>query len=363
MNILHISTAHEPDDVRVFQKECVSLARSGYSVSFLVPCEFSKKVSGVDIINLPSKRGRLFRFLIMPLLAFYRALFMEADLYHVHDFELWPVAVLLRAFGKKVVVDVHEDVPAQIIQRDWIPSFLRRPLSMVAKFLENNLSRIVTGLIVVDDSLYKRFIRYQANVVIVRNYPIVDPSKSNHEVSYDEQPFNVWSLGGATDERCVGTIISASEQFQAGEISVAGGINGSYREFDWHKSRCRYVGRLDKPKVNEVYQQASVLIVMFSDQPNHQEIKSNRLYESMLAGKPVIVSNLNNWQDFIERHKCGIAVEPSSSESLSSAIQFLRDNPGEASEMGIRGKRAVERELNWATQFRALKDFYKGTIS
>lgn len=363
MNILHISTAHEPEDVRVFQKECVSLADSGYSVSLLVPCESSNRVSGVDVINLPAKRGRLFRFVVLPFLAFFRALMMNADLYHVHDFELWPVAVLLRVFGKKVVVDIHEDVPAQIIQRDWIPYFSRRILSTLANFLENNLSRFVSGLVVVDNSLYKRFMRYQENVVIVRNYPIVEHFKCNSEASNDEQPFNVWSLGGATDERCVDIIISASEQFQPGEIFVAGGVNGSYHEFGWDKSSCSYVGLLDKHKVKQVYQQASVLIVMFSDLPNHQEIKSNRLYESMLAGKPVIVSNLNNWQEFINRYKCGIAVDPCSSNSLSSAIQFLRDNPDAAKEMGIRGKTAVQLELNWASQFTALNNFYQVIMS
>ena len=49
---------------------------------------------------------------------------------------LIPAALIARLVRRvPVVVDVHEDVPAAIGQRDWIPGPLRRPLAWVAALL------------------------------------------------------------------------------------------------------------------------------------------------------------------------------------------------------------------------------------
>jgi len=66
------------------------------------------------------------------------ALRQNGDVYHFHDPELIPLGLLLAARGKLVVYDIHEDAPADILHKDYIPRRLRRPLMWsVRKKLED----------------------------------------------------------------------------------------------------------------------------------------------------------------------------------------------------------------------------------
>ena len=62
VKICHMTSAHGEEDVRVFQKECISLARAGYEV-YLVERGESYEKQGVHIVGvgeLPiSRRKRM----------------------------------------------------------------------------------------------------------------------------------------------------------------------------------------------------------------------------------------------------------------------------------------------------------------
>ena len=62
IKVCHMTSAHQPNDDRVFHKECVSLARAGYEVS-LVACGESYEEKGVHIVGVgempQSRRERM----------------------------------------------------------------------------------------------------------------------------------------------------------------------------------------------------------------------------------------------------------------------------------------------------------------
>jgi hypothetical protein len=49
-----------------------------------------------------------------------KALKTDADIYHLHDPELMPLGLLLKLQRKKVIYDVHENLPKQISIKHWI---------------------------------------------------------------------------------------------------------------------------------------------------------------------------------------------------------------------------------------------------
>ena len=83
--ICHITTAHLPEDIRVFQKECVSLAENGYGVTLIESGDTYNK-NGVHIIGLgPLVFNRLKRVLTIVNKAYKVAKNVNADIYHIHD--------------------------------------------------------------------------------------------------------------------------------------------------------------------------------------------------------------------------------------------------------------------------------------
>ena len=61
MKVCHMTSAHDSDDVRIFQKECVSLAKSGHEV-YLVARGQSRNEKNVTVIGVgDAPSGRLKR--------------------------------------------------------------------------------------------------------------------------------------------------------------------------------------------------------------------------------------------------------------------------------------------------------------
>ncbi len=79
----------------------------------------------------------------------YRAIGMalraNADLYHLHDPELLPGGILLRLLGKRVVFDIHEDLPKQIRIKPWIHRRLVRFWVWIAQLFDALVSRFFDG--------------------------------------------------------------------------------------------------------------------------------------------------------------------------------------------------------------------------
>ena len=79
------------------------------------------------------------------------ALRQRAELYTIHDPELLPAAVLLRLLTRRpVVYDVHEDVPAAIRSRLWLPRGLRRLTAWLYRFVERLSLPFIAGLSLAD---------------------------------------------------------------------------------------------------------------------------------------------------------------------------------------------------------------------
>src|SRR5438309_9573412 len=129
--IVHLSSAHRADDSRIFWKECLSLASAGYDVCLVVPDDGPARreggSDGIEIMPVRLASSRLGRMATATVGIVAAALRRDGALYHFHDPELIPGALVLRLLGKQVIYDVHEDLPRDILFKDWIPSAVRWP--------------------------------------------------------------------------------------------------------------------------------------------------------------------------------------------------------------------------------------------
>ena len=129
LKVCHLSSVHTTFDTRIFHKECVSLTKK-YEVHLVIPAEKDEMVNNVLIHHIDNVKTSRFKRMTSRVWQVYKkAVDVNAELYHFHDPELIPVGLLLKCTGKKVIYDIHEDVPKQIMSKEWIPILLRKFVS------------------------------------------------------------------------------------------------------------------------------------------------------------------------------------------------------------------------------------------
>ena len=104
--VCHITTVHIPKDIRIYHKECKSVADAGYSVKLVVvnAGDVVSDYDGVEIINVALEAGsKIKRILNAPKMARIAAEKCKADIYHFHDPEFLFSALKMVKKGNIVI--------------------------------------------------------------------------------------------------------------------------------------------------------------------------------------------------------------------------------------------------------------------
>ena len=105
MKICHLTSAHPQEDIRIFHKECASLAAHGYE-TYQIACGKTYEKMGVHQIGIGDRdAGKLGRIIKTARRVYKKAVELNVEIYHIHDPELMPYAVKLKRRGKKWIFD------------------------------------------------------------------------------------------------------------------------------------------------------------------------------------------------------------------------------------------------------------------
>jgi glycosyltransferase involved in cell wall biosynthesis len=77
----------------------------------------------------------------------------------------------------------------------------------------------------------------------------------------------------------------------------------------------------------------------------------NKLFECMMAGIPVVATDLPDMARIVREARCGTLIaDPTSPESIAAAVRALFDDPAEARAAGARGRAAAVERYNWEVE-------------
>ena len=104
----------------------------------------------------------------------------------------------------------------------------------------------------------------------------------------------------------------------------------------------KFLGRFSMKEMSELVNLSDVSMVSFKDLPILYTNSPNKLFDSLSAGKPIIVNSAGWTKDMVEEHKCGYYVNPNKPNELVEKIKYLQSNPQIVEEMGANSRKLAE---------------------
>lgn len=362
VTVCHLTTVHPAKDPRIFQKECVSLAAAGYDVTLIVANGKPEEDRGVKIVGVPVQyHGRLQRIRQAPKAVYRKAMEVNADIYHFHDPEFLPYAAKLKKKGKIVVYDAHEDLPRQVLSKYYLPAIVRKTMSKALEWYENRTAKKLDYLITATDFIKDRFCKINPQVGSVKNFPLLNeiPEIPSWESRKDEVAY----VGVNAGIRGVKEMVKAMEYTQA-TLNLGGNFNPPELEKEvsayegWKNVNA--LGFIDRDQVKEVYAQSKIGLVTLHPTINYQDALAVKMFEYMGNGMAVIASDFPLWKGIINKHQCGICVNPLDPKAIAGGINYLLSHQEEAKAMGENGRKAVLEKYNWSKEEEKLLKIYNG---
>lgn len=372
--VCHITVAHAPFDVRIFHKECVSLSQAGYDVHLIVPHQRDEIVQGVYVHAIPLPRSRVAKLLFSPWAALGKALLLRPRpaIYHVHDPELVPFAVILKHLvGAKVICDFHEDVAGQILTKYWVPKPCRWVLSSFIR-LFNSVALIGMGIIESDmiEGLYRQ------PKQSVRNLPLLkrDTIRVRERADFEKRPCLIY-VGSVSEIRGAMTMLELARNLLSlgveFDLKIIGQTDRPDLEERMHDFIAKnglgetayYLGPKPYPEAMQAIQNATLGLCLLSSVPNYTYSLSTKILEYLAYGLPVVVSDVPCCRQYVEYCKGGLIVRLEDREEMAKKIASLLADPDRMLSISRYGQQMVLKELNWQHESQLLLRFYRRILT
>lgn len=362
-------TSKLASDVRVFEKECISLVKAGYKVYLISPNAKDEIKNGVNIIGIPyNKKGLFNRLFILPKLLYNKALSLNADIYHFNDPSSLIYGSILKRKGKKVIFDSFEDHPTLIFEKKSLPFVIQYLISKLYAVFESYNCKNFDGIISCYHWTHERLSKVCDNNQLVFNFPIINETLIK-KINIDKP--TICYAGLFSKMWHIENILNSFSQIEHLQFNLAGNpADGAYLNIlkqndGWKK--VNYLGQIQHREVyDKVYSKSNIALALLDYIPlckgNIGNLSNNKLFEYMKAGLPVICTDFVLWKEVVEKNNCGICVNPNNIIEISDAINFLINNPKIAIQMGENGQRIVSETYNWECEEKKLIQIYQNLI-
>lgn len=365
IKVCHFTSVHSWNDIRIFEKECVSLAEAGFEVHLVAPNALEGIHKNVRVHTVDFRpKSRIDRMRRLASKVYQKALAVDADIYHFHDPELLPYGLKLQKKGKKTIYDSHEDVPLDILDKEWIqPGIVRKGLSYFYDRYEKRVAKQLSGVVSVLESITEKFA--PVNRVTIHNFPRSEdfpPAKQDETDTGTIPVYKVVYNGGLTAVRGIDKMTAAFSHLDNRFRLVLMG-NWESPEFEekckntpgWEK--VTYLGNLKLDACFAEVQSAHIGLVLFGKIPNHLNSLPNKSFEFIAARLPMLMSDIPFWQT--EFGAYAHFADPENPKEIAAQIAKIAENYPAEKEKSIRESKKILQTKTWDNEKNKLVSFYK----
>lgn len=369
--MVQITTVHRRYDTRIYEKEVKTLSARFGRIALLVRDGHGDITDAQRQIFLldggPPGRSRLWRMTLGVWDMFRRVSALHPAVAHFHDPELIPIGLALKMRGIKVVYDVHENVPAQIQSKDWVPPMLRRPLACCVDAIERVAAQQLDAIVAATPTIASRFPRDKT--VTVQNFPTLAENTAEDPPLYDRRSPHFAYVGEISAIRGAYEMVQALhhlEELEVVRLELAGAFQpadvGAYLKSMPGWDKVIYHGWAGRNELARILANARAGLVVSHPTRNNLDAYPVKMFEYMAAGIPVIASDIPLWRQIVETAGCGLLVDPLRPEQIAAAMRWMLSHPAEAEDMGRRGRLAILQQYNWERESVHLVGLYTSLL-
>lgn len=269
-------------------------------------------------------------------------------------------ALILKWFKKiQYVFEVRDLWPEVPIQMGAInhPTLIK-----LTRFLENTIYKNAKHVIALSPGMQDGVVKYipKSKTSMIPNMAKKDefwPREKNYELMQNlglsKDTFKVIHFGALGLANGVDTILKTAELMKDDSTVQFIFLGGGSME-DQLKKQCQekqmpnvvFLPKTPMNETSEIVNFCDVSIVSFKDLPILYTNSPNKLFDSLSAGKPIIVNSAGWTKDLVENYNCGGYVNPKEPNELKLMIKELQFNPLKVATMGDNARRLAESKFD-----------------
>lgn len=298
---------------------------------------------------------------------------------HAHDLYMVRPALMLKRFlHLPVILDLHENYPAALDAYTWTHRFPARWIYK-AQYWNNLEYKFLSGVdaIIVLSRTYKNFLRIrypqlnEEKFLIYPNVPVLQEFEKyepyNHNYEFMKEGFWMVYFGVIGKRRGIMDVLKALRRINnpAIHLLLVGPVDKhDKKEFSAElvpfiqSKQVVYYQWKDTSELPSMLHYAHLALSPLVKNPQHESGVANKVFQYMLLGKALLVSDCQPQVDIIEECKCGLLFHASDVDDLAEKIIWAFRNQEKLSEMGARGRSAVLEKYNSDFQYKPILNYY-----
>jgi glycosyltransferase involved in cell wall biosynthesis len=272
----------------------------------------------------------------------------------------FPALVLKKFLKIPYVFEVRDLWPEVPIQMGGLKNpFIIKIANWFEKIIYENASHIIALSPGMADGVRKKNIP-DSKISIISNMAKIDeffPREKNFDLmtklGLNKDSFKVIHFGSLGLANGASTIIESAKLLKDNNSIDFLFIGGGSTESDlMHECKINnlnnvyFLGNFPMNKTSEIVNFSDVSIISFMDLPILYTNSPNKLFDSLSAGKPIIVNSAGWTKDLVEKNQCGYYVNPNNPEELVDKILFLQSNINTVKNMGLNSLKLAHEEFD-----------------
>lgn len=400
--VLQITACPFPPEIRV-AKEATSLAEAGCVSAVMCPPiegkgdrEVWNGISVYRPASLASSRTRTDKLLYQT--SYFSPAWRRAttevvtefkpDVVHVHD--IWLARSVFGALTtERRVIDLHENMPAAVVEylAGYRPLFrwfnrIFKSHRRVLAYERSVLKRADLVLVVVEEARQRVVEAHVGldpqkvvNVENLETRTFIEPSAAQPHPALSRND-SILYIGGFGPHRGLDTLVEAQSYLKSwgvdSRLYLVGGRESNYLQMLQDLvarlnvgDRVEILGWVPAEAVLGYVREAAVCAVPHHTNPHTDTTIPHKLYQYMIAGRPVLVSSSPPLARTVTQADAGLVFEAGNARDCALKIQQLLADPDAADAMAARGRSYVlELGNSWEeTSGPALLSAYTGLLS